>query len=156
MIERLRGNAAHAAKGKPHDDFAELYFLKFALDALVRIERYDVAERVIADHMQVMRDHDAWTFWECLHRGVRKDGSLCHSWATAPLEYFIRTVLGVREAQPGRPDTLRIDPRPSTLDRAEGVFPHPRGPVRVSWTRGPDGRLAVDADGPAGVELILP
>ena len=88
VVERLRGNAAHAAQAKPHDDFAELYFLKFALDALVRIERYDVAERVIADHMQVMREHDAWTFWECLHRGTRGNGSLCHSWSTAPLEYL--------------------------------------------------------------------
>ena len=156
VVQRLLGNAAHAASGDRHGDFAELYFLKFALDALVRIERYDVAEKVIADHMQVMRDHGAWTFWECLHRGVRKDGSLCHSWSAAPLEYFSRTVLGVREATPGEPETLRIAPRSATLGRVSGVFPHPRGPVNVSWTRTPDGQFDVNAHGPAGVKLILP
>ena len=84
-----------------------------------------MAERVIADHMRIMRDHGAWTFWECLHRGVKKNGSLCHSWSTAPLEYFTCTVLGVREAEPGRPDTLRIEPRSASLQRASGVFPAP-------------------------------
>ena len=45
VLERLATNADKAAQGRPANDFAELYFLKYALDGLVRIRRFDVAER---------------------------------------------------------------------------------------------------------------
>lgn len=88
VIARLRRNAEHALRGVPADDFAELYFLKYALDGLRRIGRDDAAMQIIVDHMKPMRDAGAPTFWECLHRGIVGQGSLCHSWSTAPLEYL--------------------------------------------------------------------
>lgn len=90
VVRRLRGNADHALRAVPADDFAELYFLKFALDALERIGRHEEAMRVIVDHMAPMHRAGAPTFWECLHRGIAGKGSLCHSWSTAPLEYLAR------------------------------------------------------------------
>jgi hypothetical protein len=90
VVRRLLSNAAHALRSVPADDFAELYFLKFALDALERIGRHDVAMQVIVDHVAPMRDAGAPTFWECLHRGIVGQGSLCHSWSTASLEYLAR------------------------------------------------------------------
>ncbi len=90
VVGRMKGNAAHAKQGQQHDDFAELYFLKFVLDAMVRIDRHDVALQVIDDHMQVMKDANVWTFWECISRGVKERGSLCHSWSAAPLEYLAK------------------------------------------------------------------
>lgn len=46
---------------------------------------------------------------------------------------------GLRYAEPGNPDQLVFDPKTGTLEWAEGVFPHPRGPVRVRRKRGADG-----------------
>lgn len=88
VIDRMRGNAAHAARGIAADDFAELYFLKFVLDAMVRIDRHDIARQVIDDHMRVMRNAGAYAFWESIHRGIQDKGSLCHSWSAAPLVYL--------------------------------------------------------------------
>ncbi len=85
VLQRLEHNAEHAARGVPHDDFAELYFLTFAFQALHRLGRRDAADRLLRDHMSIMRDHAAPTLWECLHRGVRGRGSLCHAWSAAPL-----------------------------------------------------------------------
>ena len=154
VMKRLVENAAHAAKGVAHDDFCELFFLHFALHGLVRFGRHDVAERVIADHMRVMMDHNASTMWECIHRGVNRNGSLCHAWSVSPMIYAQRYVLGVREATAGQPDTLVIDPR-TTLDQASGVVPHPRGSIRVSWHRRGD-QIEVEHDGPAGVTITRP
>ena len=102
--------------------------------------------------MAPLRDGGAWTIWEALHRGIKGTGSLCHAWGTAPLDYMTRYVLGVREAAAGEPDRLVVDPR-TTLDACRGVFPHPKGPVTVGWRRTAGG-IEVEADGPAGVEVV--
>ncbi len=155
VLRRLQTNAEKAAQGRPADDFAELYFLKYALDSLVRIRRFDAAERIIVDHMQIMKNHHAWTFWECLHRGIRQKGSLCHAWSTAPLEYFTRYVLGVREKTPGQARHLVVDPQTVTIHQARGVVPHPAGPIHIQWRRREDGRCEITARGPAAVTLEI-
>ncbi|MEM6561331.1 MAG: hypothetical protein AAF656_07005 [Planctomycetota bacterium] len=151
VVDRLQKNADHAKRAVPHDDLCELYFLHFALRGLVSAGRFDVAERVIADHMGVMMEHDAPTLWECLHRGVVGQGSACHSWSATPMIYAQRYILGVREATAGEPDVLVVDPC-TTLDRAEGIVPHPRGAVRVRWRRAGDA-LEIDATTPSGVTI---
>lgn len=155
VIRRMSTNAERAVANDKERDFAELYFLKFVLDGMVRIERFELAEQVIRSHMRPMRERGAWTFWECLHRGIRVQDSLCHSWASAPLEYFTRYVLGVREAEPGDLSRLIIEPCVHSVHAAEGVFPHPQGPVQVSWERDESGEFCIDAQGPTGVELMI-
>ncbi len=155
VLQRLQTNAEKAARGQPADDFAELYFLKYALLALVRIARFDVAERLIADHMRLMQDHHAWTLWECLHRGIRQKGSLCHAWSSAPLEYFTRYVLGVREKTPGQSRHLVVNPRVAAIRQARGVVPHPAGPIQVQWHRREDGQCEIIAQGPPEVTLEI-
>lgn len=90
VLDRLGRNAGHACRGVPHDDFAELYYLKFALDALTRLDLHAAAVELIRSHMQPMREAGAWTYWECLHRGIHGRGSLCHAWAAGPLDYLLR------------------------------------------------------------------
>ena len=155
VVGRLPDNARRAIDGGRQTDFAELYFLKYVLDAMVRIERFDLAEQTIDAHFSPMRDRGAWGFWECLHRGADGLGSFCHSWSSTPLEYLSRYVLGIRGADPGEPNRLIIDPRTAEIDHAEGIFPHPLGPVSVSWRR-QGGRIGVSrAEAPAGVDLII-
>ncbi len=153
VLSRLETNAEKAAQGQPANDFAELYYLQYALTALVRIQRFDVAERIITRHMQIMKDRHAWTFWECLHRGVQSKGSLCHAWSTAPLAYFSRYVLGVREKTPGQSRHLVVNPRVAAIRHARGVVPHPAGPIHVQWHRREDGRYEITAQGPPEVTL---
>ncbi len=148
VTERLLANAKHAEKGVPFDDFCELYFLHFALMGLVRHERFDIAEQIVADHVRPMMEADAPTLWECIHRGVKDQGSTCHSWSAGPMVYAMRHVLGVQEAGS---DAVVIEPR-TTLDSARGVFPHPRGPIRVSWHRDAAG-MHIESDGPPGVSI---
>ena len=88
VVGRLEANAAHAARGVPHDDFCELYFLKYALQALHRVGRPEVAERVIRDHLSILREHNTPTLWECVHRGVKGRGSACHSWSAGYLHHL--------------------------------------------------------------------
>ncbi|MEX0774195.1 MAG: family 78 glycoside hydrolase catalytic domain [Phycisphaeraceae bacterium] len=135
VIDRLAGNVEKAARGIVADDFAELYFLKFALDAMVRIGRFDVAENIIRSHMGFMMDRHAWTLWECIHRGAMDKGSLCHAWAAAPVEYLARHVLGVREASPGQPTPLQIRPQVSSVGHARGSVASSDGCTQVDWQR---------------------
>lgn len=90
VVRRLKGNAVRALGKPPVDDYAELYFLKYALDALVRINGHDVAQQVIADHMTPMRDAGSPTLWECLRWAPQGRGSRCHSWSAGPLVYLAK------------------------------------------------------------------
>lgn len=155
VTRRLANNASHACRGVPGDDFAELYFLKFALLALSEINRFDLAEQIIRDHVRPMIKSGSWTYWECLHRGVNRLGSLCHGWSTTPVEYLTRYVLGVRVAEPGAPHRILIDPRTFSIESAGGVYPHPLGPITVEWEMGTDGVRQIKAQGPPGVDLHI-
>ena len=154
VADRLLRNTAHAVRGEPADDFAELYFLQYAFEAMRNVGRFDVIATLVSECQAVQEQHGAWAYWECLHRGVKGGGSWCHAWSTACLPFFTRDVLGVREAEPGRLDRLVIDPKVEGIDQAEGSVPHPDGPVRVAWRREPGGALRLRADGPEGVTLV--
>jgi alpha-L-rhamnosidase len=76
----------------------------------------------------------------------------CHAWSASPNIEFFRTVLGVDSAAPGfRKVTVR--PHLGPLERASGVVPHPRGPIRVEARRTPTG-VEVDVKVPPGVEYL--
>lgn len=88
LLGRIPNNAARAISAESGNDYIELYFLKYLLDALVRIDRHDIARQVISDHMSIMRDAGSPTFWESLRLGSAGKGSFCHSWSAAPLIYL--------------------------------------------------------------------
>jgi hypothetical protein len=90
VLQRLAGNVDRARIQPRADDYIELYFLKFALDALVRIGRHDAARKLIIDHMTPMRDAGAPTLWECLGWGLIGRGSRCHAWSAGPAVYLAR------------------------------------------------------------------
>ncbi len=61
----------------------------------------------------------------------------CHAWSAHPLYALLATTCGIRPASP-RFGSLVISPAPGTLTEFSGEMPHPRGTVRVSFTRQPD------------------
>jgi hypothetical protein len=78
----------------------------------------------------------------------------CHAWSASPLYEFLATVCGVEPASPGF-KTVRIAPHLGTLRHAEGVVPHPAGPIRVQLTREATGlRAQVNLPGSLTGELI--
>lgn len=124
------------------------YSAYYALDVLYRHGKDDVAERFMRGEWRRMLDAGAWTCWEYFV----PSHSLCHSWAASPAWYMSAHVLGLRYRKNGHPDQLVFDPRPGTIEWAEGTFPHPRGPIRVRWTRDAGG-LQAEISAPPGVDI---
>lgn len=148
------GLAGNLARAQSHaGGHLELYFLHYAIDALYRHGRIATAESVMRSHWGLMRDHGAWTFWETINHGRQGNGSLCHAWSATPLHWFHTRVLGVRPEKPGDTSRMLVAPE-SLLPWAEGVVPHPAGPIHVAWER-QGNRWKVDARGPRGVQLRI-
>ncbi|MBN8526202.1 MAG: hypothetical protein J0M02_12785 [Planctomycetes bacterium] len=148
----LEANLSRCLAGV-EEGYLELYFLSYALEGLYRHGRVELAERIMRSHWGHMREHGAWTIWECLRRGESGAGSLCHAWSTTPARWFHERILGVRPLRRGEPTVMLVAPE-SCLDAADGVVPHPAGPIRVAWRR-EDGRLRIEASGPPGVVLRI-
>lgn len=152
VCRRLAENPARALAGENHDDHVELYFLRYALQALYRAGRVAEAERVMREHFAPMHEADAWCAWEALHRGAKGVGSLCHGWSAAPTQMLTERTLGVQlTADPRR---VRIAPAAGEVTWAEGAVPHPLGALSVRWRREGD-ELRVEVDAPAEVSVSV-
>ncbi len=127
----------------------ELYFLYYALGMFYDRGHVAVAEQIIRDCYGVMHEAGAWTFWE----GLEAIGSQCHGWACSPQHFFAERTLGVRNASPGKPDSIIVSPVSATLTWARGVVPHPRGDIHVAWEIA-GGRMCVSVRGPRGLEIV--
>jgi hypothetical protein len=105
-----------------------------------------------------MVESDASTVWESFAAGtLAKDDfptrSHCHAWSSAPLYFFSRIILGIKQTSPGC-ETFEISPNPTNLNWAKGSFATPRGVLKVSWKKEVD-KIKVDYDAPKGVDIIL-
>ena len=130
----------------------ELYFLYYVLDGLYRAGRAREAENAMRAYYGFMRQRGAWTLWETLREGAQGRDSMCHGWSSGAIPYLSERVLGVRPAVPGNPAVMLVAPEAETLDRAEGVVPHPAGPIAVRWSVEGD-VLRLRVVGPEGVDI---
>ena len=73
-----------------------------------------------------------------------------HAWAAHPNYGLLATVLGVRPASPGF-RTVSISPALGTLQRAEGLVPHPAGDIEVHLLREGERGLRADITLPRGL-----
>ncbi len=149
LLRAIRDNPRRTPATRHEDWSVSPYFGFFVLGALYARGLAENAERFIRDNWRRQMEAGATSWWEHFHD---PGNSLCHAWAGSPTHYLSTEVLGVRIAAPGKPDTIRIAPRPGTLEWAEGVFAHARGPVWVSW-RNDRGRLELQWDAPLGVKV---
>lgn len=139
-------NCTLAEPTSSHDFHFSAYSSFYALSVLYRFGRGDVAERFMRREWRRMLDGGAWTCWEFFV----PSHSLCHAWAASPGWFLSAHVLGIRYLEPGNPDRLIFDPSPGSVTWAEGVLPHPKGPVRVRWRRTAHGYKS-DISAPEGV-----
>jgi len=96
------------------------------------------------------------TIWEnAIYEPGRKfaggSGSLCHAFATAPVSFFQRSILGVRPLKPGF-EEFTLNPEPMGLKNAAGRVPTPAGEIEVAWTRdGEKEELEIELKVPQGL-----
>ncbi len=154
VLECVRAAAARNLTVTNGAGHLELYFLYFTLGALYRHGETALAERVVRGHYGLMKDHGAWTLWECWSRGIGGLGSHCHGWACGPMVFFHQRILGVRPARMGQPSRMLVAPESECLDWAEGRVPHPAGTIEVQW-RVLAGVLFLDITAPARVAIEI-
>ncbi|MBI5724452.1 MAG: family 78 glycoside hydrolase catalytic domain [Planctomycetes bacterium] len=127
------------------------YFAFYALGAMFKLGMDEQAQQFVRKYYGRMLDLGAWTMWEYF---VDSGGSsLCHAWSTCPTHYLSTRTLGVVFPEAGRPEIVAIRPNPGGLTWAQGVYPHPAGPMHVSW-RIRNGRLETDCQAPPGVKIV--
>jgi hypothetical protein len=125
------------------------YFSYYALNVLYRFGKARQAQEFIRTYWGRMLEGGAWTCWEYF----LDTASRCHAWSASPTHYLSTKVLGVNFPQPGKPNLVGIKPNPGTLTWAEGVYPHPLGPIAVRWERAGDD-IQIHCDLPEGIERI--
>jgi len=125
------------------------YFSFYVLTALLRRGHGPFVLDFIRRNWSVFLDAGAVATWEYFS----PDASLCHAWSASPTHFLSTHVLGVSFPFPGDPSRVRIAPDPCGLAFAEGVYPHPTGPISVRWTV-VGGKLRLAYTLPRGVTAV--
>jgi hypothetical protein len=136
------------APARSEDLNVNAYFSFYALGVLYNFRRPIEAEAFIRTQWGRMIDAGAWACWEYFV----DSNSRCHAWSAAPTHYLSSEVLGVRFPEPGNVNRIVIAPAAGSLTWARGVYPHPAGPIRVSWRR-EENALRVEYEVPPGVAV---
>lgn len=137
IVEReMSANAVRCRTLGPHAGMVELYFLRFAVEALTDAGRPDVALRVIREHFGLLQSLGLVTLPEAIHRAVANRDSLCHCWGGWPLEWVTRRLMGVGLLTPLDPAQVVVAPLPILRDL---------WPVRLTAAAG-QGQVEVELD----------
>jgi len=132
------------------------FAMQFMYEALEKAGEYDALLDSIRTKFQPMIDVGASTVWE-MFAGSDFDThgfptrSHCHAWASSPIWFLTRIVLGIRQTEPGG-QAFEISPWIGDLKKASGAMATPKGPVHVDWKI--DGeKLHVNITSPKGVKI---
>ena len=133
----------------------EFYFHFFLFHALTQTGQAAEGLARIRKYWGDMVQTGTPTFWEAgIHGHGRSaydgDGSLCHGFATAPLDFLQTIILGVKPLTPGF-RTFAVAPQAFDLEFATGRIPTPAGNISISWRKN-EGKLGVELTVPDGLE----
>lgn len=111
----------------------------FLFEALESAGHQDDIVGAIRTYYQPMVDSGATTVWESFPSGTTGSNgfptrSHCHGWASSPVHFLNRVVLGILPDAPGGA-SYRISPHLSGLEWAHGASGSVHGPVEVSWRK---------------------
>ncbi len=119
----------------------DLYLQSFVLRALNLVGNDAAALQRIRRYWGRIIDDGGKTIYE---NGIAKfahelgecgsTGSMCHGFATAPLEFLQISTLGIKAQEPAFA-RFTVDPRPLDLDFAEGRVPTPNGDIAIKYTK---------------------
>ncbi len=124
---------------------ATTFWEDFDLDWLENAARID--EITPAGKVDVHGKYGAFCYEHYRH-------SLCHGWASGPVPFLARHILGITVLEPGC-KRLRIEPHLGDLEYAKGTFPTPLGMVYVSYVCKSDGTIETKYEAPEGIEIQL-
>jgi hypothetical protein len=136
-----------------------VYAAQYLLEALFENGAADVALALMTaptdrswGHMLESGTTITWEAWD---QKYKPNQDWNHAWGAAPANLLPRFVLGVQPLAPGWRRAL-VRPHTGTLSRAEGKVPTPRGPIRVSWTRGTGFRIVLGLPAAVTAHVELP
>jgi hypothetical protein len=123
---------------------ATIYFQYYVNQAL----RKTGFGNLYLDRLQIWKDNlaNGLTTWAEIS-DINAARSDCHAWGASPNIEFFRTVLGIDTDAPGF-ERVKIVPHLGKLRNAEGVMPHPKGEIKVSYK--------IDANGKCDATITLP
>lgn len=132
------------------------FAMMFLLETLEKLGREkDIIQSIRNDYTPMLH-LGATTVWESFARGTLQKNefptrSHCHAWSSAPVYFFSRIILGLRQTSPGC-RTFELSPHPLGLHFARGSVVTPHGPLSVQWQR--SGRtMEISYQAPAGVQV---
>ncbi|MBQ2915891.1 MAG: alpha-L-rhamnosidase [Clostridia bacterium] len=79
--------------------------------------------------------------------------SFCHGWASGPVPYITRFVLGIEILEPAC-RKIRIRPNMSGLKHIKASYPTPFGNINIQLDEAPDGTINKIVDAPAEIEIV--
>jgi alpha-L-rhamnosidase len=126
---------------------ANTFYSHFVYEALAKHGRLGQAIALMRARFGPMLARGATTLWE----SFEPTASLCHAFSASPTWQLSRHVLGLHPLAPGY-EVIGICPDLAGLDHAHGVFPTPKGDVRVALRRTEDG-FEAQIEGPKAVAL---
>jgi hypothetical protein len=108
---------------------ASYYFRFYLARALEHAGMADDYLRSIEPWRQLLGMH--FSTWPEVPGETRSDS---HAWTAHPIYDLLTLVAGIEPASPGF-TTVRIAPHMGALPRLTATFPHPKGEIRVEYTR---------------------
>ena len=131
----LKNNLTRGIRLGDFSGHLELFYLFFALPAMARNHRPDIAEQLIKDHYGYLMKHGDDTFPECFSRLKQAGGSRCHSWSGAAAIYAARYIAGCRPMDDREFGHMILDPVVHGIQRASCRIAHPSGWIHIAWER---------------------
>jgi len=141
IIEQQNVKAALKNIMKPPKNMIKVgspFAMHYLYEALLKLGKQDHIINLIKKHYSPMIRKGATTVWETFFPldflpGRFPTRSHCHGWSCAPLYFFSRIILGIRQVKPGGTQ-YEISPRITDLKWAKGAVATVNGRIEVDWS----------------------
>jgi hypothetical protein len=115
----------------------ELYLSYFVFRAMRLCRMEEAALTRIRKYWGPIVESGSPTIWEAMvyqkgKKAFDESGSLCHGFATAPVDFMQSVILGVEPLKPGFSE-FRVAPATCGLKFAKGRIPAPSGNIYTHW-----------------------
>lgn len=123
----------------------DLYMAHFVIRALCELGKPQEALQKIRKYWTPIAKSSSPTVWEAGVYEIEKEafdqaGSLCHGFATTPVEFFQRTILGINPLKKGF-SKFSVNPQILELNYASGAVPTPYGIIQIEWVKQKGGKV---------------
>ena len=129
---------------------ASPYMEFYVLEALCRMNRYDLAKNRMLQRYGSMIEEDYSTLWE---GWTKADGTMNHAWSGGPLVILSKYFAGIRPLKAGYSE-FTIRPQMTEPDTIKCTVPSVKGLISVTETKN-DSAFVLDAKVPEGTTVFI-